>query len=434
MKVLGIIKETKNHWEKRVALNPSAVNQLVKAGYKVKVQSSPIRIYSDSEYLAAGAEITDDLRGCDFILGVKEIPCAEIQPGIPHLFFSHTIKGQDYNMPMLRDILNKKVTLLDYELIKDDQGRRQVFFGKFAGDAGMIDTLWGLGQRLKLQYGLDTPFLKVKRAYEYDSVQDAIEQLKPVGREIREKGLPPEILPLNFFLMGYGHVASGCREILDSLPVQERDPEELEGISDDKDPYHLNLFVFKEHHMVERKDGKDFDLQDYFHNCEKYQSKMEKYLPDCSVYLNAIYWGPRCPVFLPNSFLKSIQGNSPKLIIIGDITCDIEGSVQATVKATDPDNPIFIYHAVTGEVVDGLKGDGFAVCAVDNFPCEFSREASDFFTRALLPYMAELLEADYTKPVEKLSLPAEIKGACIAHRGRLLPEYSNLYEKLKDLD
>jgi len=428
MKTLGIVRETKNKWEKRVPLNPDAVSKLVAAGNKVIIQPSNIRIYNNEEYIKAGAEVNDDLHNADLILGVKEIPINEIIPKIPYLFFSHTVKGQKYNMPLLQRFLDTNTTLYDYELIKNAQGQRLVFFGKFAGNAGFIDTLWGLGQRLDLQFGIKTPFTKVKRAYEYETVQAAIEHIKEIGFEISEKGLPGQIKPLNIFLMGYGHVATGCREIMKALPINLIDPDELI----DKSGSDINLYVFQEKHMVERKDGLDFDLQDYFSNGSKYRSRMEKYLPECSVYLNAIYWESGYPVFLPRSTLKSLQVVDPKLIIIGDITCDINGSVEATVKATDPDNPIYVYNAITGEIKDGILGEGFADCAVDNFPCEFSREASDFFTSALMPFINSLLNYNHRKPISETDLPEEIKKSCLTHHGKLMPDYEFLYDHLKE--
>ncbi|MCD4651425.1 MAG: hypothetical protein K8S56_06530, partial [Candidatus Cloacimonetes bacterium] len=204
MKLLGIRKETKNKWEARVPLNPEAVRELVERGVRVKVQPSAIRVYKDEEYVKAGAEICEDLSDCSFILGVKEIPIDDILPGIPQLFFSHVIKGQDYNMHLLQKILDSEATLLDYEKITDVEDRRLVFFGRYAGNAGMVETLWGLGQRLKEKYGVETPFLRMKQAYQYNSVPDAVEHLKSIGKEIKQNGLGKSIHPLVFFVMGYG--------------------------------------------------------------------------------------------------------------------------------------------------------------------------------------------------------------------------------------
>ena len=426
MKTLGIVKETKNKLEHRVPLNPEAVKKLIEKGFEIIVQPSDIRIYRNEEYRAVGAKLSDDLSRCDLILGVKEILLNALIPGKPHLFFSHVIKGQDYNMPLLQKILDDKITLLDYEKIEDEKNRRLVFFGKFAGNAGMVETLYGLGQRLKQHHDLDTPFLKIRQSYQYESVQDAIEHLKIIGKEIEEDGLPKEITPLNIFILGYGHVAQGCQEILASLPVVEIDPDKLAEHSQNYDDNKIYLSIFKEEHLVERKDGSQFNLQHFFEHCSAYNSKFDKYLPYCSVYINAIYWNTDCPVYLKKSELAKFQGKNQKLIIIGDISCDINGSVQATLKYTTPDNPVFIFNAKTGEVTDGFIGEGFADMAVDNLPCEFSKEASDYFSNALMPFMVKMLLNDYSKPIAESELPEEIKKACIAHQGKLEPEYEYL--------
>ena len=431
MKTLGIVRETKNRWEARVPLNPKAAKKLIQKGFEIIVQPATIRIYREEEYKKVGAVISDDLSNCDLILGVKEINLPDLIPGIPHLFFAHVIKGQDYNMPMLQHMLDNKITLFDYEKIVDKKSRRLVFFGKFAGNAGMIDTLWGLGHRLKLQHGIDTPFFKVKRAYEYETVHDAIEHLKIIGKEIEENGLPEEITPLNIFILGYGHVAYGCREILNALPIIEIDPENLAEHQKNYQNNKVYLSNFKEKHLVERKDGNEFELQHFFDNCAEYYSRFYQYLPYCSVYMNAIFWEPDCPVYLKKTDLEKIQGEKQKLVIIGDISCDINGSVQATVKATYPDNPIFIYNAKTGEASDGLVGEGFADMTVDNLPCEFSKEASDYFSKILEPFIEKLLVCDCSKSIEETDLPDEIKGACITHQGKLQPEYEYLEEFLK---
>ena len=147
--------------------------------------------------------------------------------------------------------------------------------------------------------------------------------------------------------------------------------------------------------------------------------------------MNAIYWTPECPVFLPNSYLKNIQEMQSKLVIIGDITCDIEGSVQATKKSTWPDNPVFIFNAETDKITDGYEGEGFAVMAVDNLPCEFPKEASDTFSNSLMPFMENMLLNDYSKSIQESNLPAEIKKACITHHGKLEPDFRYLEEYLK---
>jgi len=430
MKRLGIMKETKNCWERRVPMNPQSVKKLVNDGYQVVIQPSKIRIYRDEEYRDAGAELHDDLSNCDIIVGVKEIPIESLIPGKPHLFFSHTIKGQDYNMPLLQYFLDSKSTLLDYEKIIDEKSKRLVFFGKFAGNAGMVDALWAAGQRYLQEYGIETPFLKVKQSYQYESLKQCLAELKEIGEEIKRDGLPAEICPFNICLLGYGNVSIGCQEILAAFPIHQVEPPALAGLEINHRTDEMYLSIFKEEHLVERKDGTGFELSDYFVNGDQYKSKMEQYLPYCTMYMSGIYWASGYPVFLKNSELGKLQSEQPKLVMIGDITCDIEGSIEATRKVTMPDNPVFIYNPTTDELTDRFKGEGFAVCAIDNLPCEFPREASDFFNSVLEPFVPAMLDNDYDSSIADSTLPEEIKPACIAHQGKLEDNYKYLEEFL----
>jgi len=431
MKCLGIIKETKNKWERRVPLNPAAVRQLTEKGFIVKVQPSENRIYKNDEFADAGALLENDLSDCDLIMGVKEIPIPSIIKGKPHLFFSHTIKGQDYNMHLLQYFLDTQSTLLDYERIIDAKGRRLVFFGKFAGNAGMVDALWSAGQRYWQEYGLKTPFLKVKQSYQYDSLEQCLAELREIGEEITRDGLPAEICPFNICLLGYGNVSIGCQEILTSFPIEEVMPDELADLEEKHSKNRMYLSVFCEEHLVERKDGGEFQLGDYFVNGNQYKSKMEKYLPYCTMYMSGIYWASGYPIFLKNSELKKLQSEQPKLVVIGDITCDIEGSIEATRKVTMPDNPVFIYNPETDGLTDGFKGTGFALCAIDNLPCEFPREASDFFSAMLSPFVEGMLNNEFGKKLGDSTLPAEMIKACIVKQGKLETAYTYLEEYLK---
>jgi saccharopine dehydrogenase (NAD+, L-lysine-forming) len=162
----GIRLEDKNEWERRTPLIPAHVKELrEKHGLEVYVQSSPIRAFGHQEYEQAGARIVEDLTACPLILAIKEIPPQLFEKDKTYVFFSHTIKGQAFNMPMLQRLLDLGCQLIDYEKIVDERGRRQVFFGNYAGLAGMIDTLWALGQRLAWEK-IDTPFSHLRPARE----------------------------------------------------------------------------------------------------------------------------------------------------------------------------------------------------------------------------------------------------------------------------
>ena len=184
---LGIRREDKNKWETRVPLIPSDVKKIVDRGIEVFLQPSPIRIFSDQEYIDVGAKISEDLSSCSVVLAVKEIPINFIENGKTYVFFSHTIKGQDYNMPLLQKMIDLKTQLIDYEKITNEKDQRLIFFGRHAGLAGMIDSLWALGKRFDYE-GLQNPFSKIKKTYEYRGLENAKRQIGKIADEIHRNG------------------------------------------------------------------------------------------------------------------------------------------------------------------------------------------------------------------------------------------------------
>ena len=429
-KAIGIKKEEKNKWEKRTPLAPSQVKELKeKHGIDAYVESSDIRIFEDEEYKEAGAKIVEDLSEVPVVFAIKEIKKEEFVSGNTYLFFSHTIKGQEYNMPMLKDLMDKGCQLIDYETITDREGKRLLAFGRYAGLAGMIDSLWSFGQRLKWE-GLDSPFAEVKRAYEYSSLFEAKKHILEIGQKIKEEGLDPRLVPLNVGVAGYGHVSRGAQEILDLLPVMEIEAKELLDMDmDSAADNFLYKVVFKESDLVKTISEEDeFQLNDYYKNPEKYESRFYNYLPRLSLLINAIYWEEKYPRLVTKEELSSFYAKEDqvKLKVIGDISCDIEGAIEATVRSTDPGDPVFVYNPATGNAKDGYKGEGPVIMAIDNLPCEFSADASTFFGEILKQFVPDIVEADYSKDFESLELPPPIKRAVILHRGELAPDYKYL--------
>src|SRR6185295_18828131 len=228
---IGIRREDKNEWERRVPLTPDHVAELVEQhGVAVHVQPSSIRAFPDKDYRSAGAEVDERLAAPRVILGVKEIPSELLLPGRTYLFFSHTSKGQAYNMPMLQRILELGSTLVDYEHVLDERGRRLIFFGRYAGHAGMIDALWALGRRLAAE-GISTPFERVRLAHDYSSLDEAASHIARIGESLRHTGVPAGLHPLIVGFTGSGNVSRGALEIFDRLPHVEVDAEELAGIA-----------------------------------------------------------------------------------------------------------------------------------------------------------------------------------------------------------
>ncbi|MEN8008244.1 MAG: bifunctional lysine ketoglutarate reductase /saccharopine dehydrogenase family protein [Candidatus Krumholzibacteriota bacterium] len=430
---IGIRREDKNKWERRVPLVPADLAELAKdPNLDFTIQPSPIRVFPEDEYRKAGVTVDENLDEADIVVAVKEIPIGLLQEKKVYLYFSHTIKAQPYNMPMLKHLLDTGSTLIDYERIADEQNRRLIFFSIHAGYAGMIESLVGLARRMESN-GVTTPFLELKHAYEYGSLIEARNHLLQIGDRIRSEGLGDHPDPIIIGLAGYGNVSRGCQEILDCLPITEITVDELEATAGAALPQAgpLVKVVFKEEDMVEpRSADAQFVLQDYYQRPENYRGVFEKFLPHLDVLMNTIYWEDRYPRLVTKKWAAAHYGpdKAPRLKVIGDISCDIEGSIELTLKAPMPDQPCFVYEAQTGKIHDGVVGDGPVIMAVDNLPCELPRESSEHFSSVLGPMVPALAQADFETNFEGLHLPPHLKKAVIAHRGELAPEYRYLQE------
>jgi len=425
--LVGVRREDKNEWERRSPLTPKLVrNLLTEEKIRIRLQPSANRIFSDEEYVQSGAEIDEDLSPCAVVFAVKEMPVDFIHDRQVYIFFSHTIKGQPHNMPMLQRLLSCGCTLIDYERIADEHGRRLVFFGRYAGLAGMIDTLWVLGSRLAWE-GLSNPFEGIEQAWRYKSLAEAESAVSLAGRRLSEEGLPEGIKPLVIGFAGYGNVSTGAQQIVDLLPEETLAPEELAVLMELGDCSTKRVYnvVFEERHIVRPKDPThDFELQDYYDHPQKYEPVFEHYLPYLTVLVNCIYWDERYPRLVTKEYLRQAYAKGkPKLRVIGDLSCDIEGAVEATVLSTNPGNPVYVYNPATGETEDGVAGDGVVILAVDNLPCELSREASEHFSAMLKPFISAIVNADYSVPFKELALPDELKRAVIVYKGKLTPNY-----------
>ena len=427
---IGIRKEDKNIWEARVPLVPEQVASLIGDGIRVVVQSSDIRAFSDQQYREVGASIVAEIPDSPVMFAVKEIPTELIVPGRTYLYFAHVIKGQSYNMEMLQRLLDSGSTLIDYEKIEDDQGRRLIFFGRHAGLAGMIDSLWALGQRLKVE-GYDTPFERILPAKDYPDLDAAMAGIREVGEELSRTELPTELTPMVFGCAGYGHVSQGAQEILDLLPHGEIDPEELMTL--DPNSTGLVKVVFAEQHMAKPIDpARSFELQDYYDHPDLYRGNFARFVPYLTVLINCIYWTQAYPRLVTRELLHGLYGagKKPRLRVIGDISIDVEGAVECSLDTTDSGNPVYVYLVDEDRIELGIEGHGPVVLAVDNLPCELPVESSRDFGGALLPFIKDVATADYTVSYEELDLPPAIKRAVIAHRGRLTPDYEYLQEYL----
>jgi alanine dehydrogenase len=429
--MIGIRREDKSEWEGRVPLVPGDVRELIDQDHvPFAVERSPIRAIHDDEFAAAGAMLADDLDDCPIIMGVKEIPPDKLQANKVYVYFSHTIKGQPANMPALKRILELGSTLIDYERIIDSKGRRLVFFGPFAGLAGMIDTLWALGQRLDHE-GIASPFSRVLPAHKYCDLNDFSEKIKPVAAAIAAGGIPESLRPFVCGFAGYGQVSQGAQQIYDQLPVTEVSPQELRNLPPAADVCYK--VVFREEHLVRRTDAsRPFDLQEYYKHPERYEADFIQHVPHLAALVNCIYWEPKYPHLITREQFRNLYAaGGARLRVIGDITCDIDGSIACTTRSTDPSNPIYVYDPATGETSDGVAGNGPVVLAVDFLPCELPRDASRHFSTSLRPFVPALARADLSRPLEQSGLPPELIPAVIVHNGELTPPYANLAQHVK---
>jgi alpha-aminoadipic semialdehyde synthase len=431
--ILGIRREDRNPYERRAPLSPSHVERLVKEhDIKVVIQPSDIRVFTDRQYADAGAVVQEDLSGCDVLIAVKEIPESMFRPGGTYMCFSHTIKGQDYNMPALGKLVELRCDLMDYEKVTDDKGRRLIFFGREAGLAGMLNTLWALGERLRWE-GHVTPLVSVESTKDYPDLGAAEAAIVAIGHRIAEEGMPEAVGPLVCGFAGYGNVSNGAQEIFNLLPMEELTPEELvrkgeDGTLLDLPRTKVYKVVFKEEDMVEpaSPDG-TFELQDYYDNPEKYRGIFVGYLPHLTLLVNCIYWTEAYPRLVTLDWLREAypaEGEPrTRLKVIGDISCDIDGSVQCTVKGTDPGNPIYVYDPVAEKETDGFEGRGPVIMAIDALPSSLPADATVAFGEMLMPYVPGIMGNDFAKALAEQTLPPEISRAHILHRGVFTPDF-----------
>ncbi len=433
---LGIRREDKNDWEARTPLTPGQAGRLVAGGIPVVVQPSSRRCFPDDAYAQAGAVVREDISDCVVVLGVKEIPVGRLDAGRTYVYFSHTIKGQPYNMPMLRHILAVGANLLDYERVTDDAGRRLIAFGLQAGQAGMIDSLAALGRRLAAE-GIATPLADLEPAWHYGSLDEALRAVRDVGRRLATSGPVAAVGPIAIGVLGHGRVARGTWDVLEALGTRQIAPAGLADAVRTAEPHAVLECRLARADYLERREDGGFDAEEYERHPERYVSALPRLAGLLTVLVNGIYWEPRFPRLLTRDDFRRLYGGGsrPRLRVVGDITCDIRGALACTVRATTPAAPTYVYDPERDAALDeAVDGPGPLVMAVDNLPCELPREASESFGAAPLPRLPDLVQAhpDGRLDAERLSPPW--RRALIACGGRLTEDYRYLEKFLENAD
>ncbi|XP_040894039.1 alpha-aminoadipic semialdehyde synthase, mitochondrial [Toxotes jaculatrix] len=443
--VMAIRREDINPWERRAPLAPRHVKELTNAGVKVLVQPSNRRAIHEKYYMKAGAVIQKDISEASLIIGVKRPPEDKVIPRKTYAFFSHTIKAQEANMGLLDDLLTKEVRLIDYEKMVDANGYRIVAFGQWAGVAGMINILHGLGLRF-LALGHHTPFMHIGMAHNYRNVSQAIQAVRDCGYEISMGLMPKSIGPVTFCFTGTGNVSKGAQDIINELPVEYVEPHELKDVSETGDMTKVYATVLSRHHHLVRKSDGIYDPLEYEIHPELYTSHFRTSVaPYTTCLINGIYWDPHTPRLLrrldaqklmrPPKTLSDAHMRSPglphKLLAICDISADTGGSIEFMNECTTIDKPFCMYDADQHIDHDSVEGNGILMCSIDNLPAQLPIEATEYFGDRLFPYIWEMLPSDATRPLEEEDFSPQVRDAVITSNGVLTPKFEYI-EKLRE--
>jgi alanine dehydrogenase len=396
MAKIGIIKEGKVPPDKRTPFTPEQCKLIMEyfPGTEVVVQSSPIRIFTDEEYKKASISVVNNLSDCDVIMGIKEVPIKELIPNKTYFFFSHTIKKQPHNRELLRTILQKKITLVDYECLTDKEFNRIIGFGHYAGIVGAYNGILG--------YGLKYNLFKTKRAVECKDKNEFIQELKKIN-------LPN----LKIIVTGNGRVANGAVELLGLLNIRRITPYEFTHYTFSEPTYtQLSSFNYNE-----RIDGMPWNRDDFYNHPEKFRSTFMKYTRWCDLLIHCSYWDPRAPKLFSKEEMRSPEF---RISVIADVSCDINGCIPSTIKASSIAEPFYGYDVKTEKITEPFAENAITVMAIDNLPCELPKDASENFGKELIEkVLPSLLVKDETNLIER---------ATIAKDGKLMPRFEYLQD------
>jgi alanine dehydrogenase len=360
----AIIKERKNPPDRRVVFSPSklaeAKKQFPEANFKV--ETSDIRVFPDQEYVNAGFEVSNNVLDCDVMIGVKEVPIESLIPNKKYFFFSHTIKKQPYNRKLLRAILDKNIELYDHETIVNKEGFRLIGFGRYAGIVGAYNGFraWGL------KYNT----WKLPKAGPLPNQQALINELNSIN-----------ISNIKILLTGSGKVSNGAQEMLDAMNIK------LVSVSEYLDenfqePVYCKIDVLD---YNKRKDGKVInDVFDFFNHPEKYESNFMRFAKVTDYYIAGHFYGDGAPFLYTRENVKSPDFN---IKVVADISCDVDGPVATTLRASTIAEPIYGYDPETELETDFKNENAVVVMAVDNLPCELPQDASEGFGEQFLKHV-----------------------------------------------
>ncbi len=399
---IGIIRESRND-ENRTPLVPEHIKKYKESNPNINfiIQPSNSRCFADEEYELCGAKINENLNECSIIFGVKEIDPNILINNRTYLFFSHTFKInkqqkniEKHKKDLLLSILNKKITLIDYENIRGKNGTRCLGFGRFAGIVGCYNTLNLLLKVLGKQ--------SLASAYKINDYERLVLNLKNL------------YFPKTKILVtGDGRVAKGVIELLNLTNIKAVSKKDFLEKKFDQ-PIFCNL---ETKDYVTNNSSTNFNLEHFINNPQDYSSSALQYLKETDIFISAHYWDPSSPKIFENEDLKVLQN----LKIVGDITCDINGSVPTTIRSTTIEEPNYWIERYTLKEIDE-NNDGIAVMAVDNLPSELPRDSSTEFSEGIInEVLPFLLKED----------DGRILNGTITTDGSFLEKYNYLNDYIK---
>lgn len=363
MMKFGIIKERKNPPDRRVVFTPLELvrlqNEYPEA--QIKVESSDIRVFSDAQYIDLGIDVVTDMTDCDVLFGVKEVPVEALIPNKKYFFFSHTIKKQPYNKKLLQTILEKNIELYDHETIVDAKNKRLIGFGRYAGIVGAYNGFRAFG----IKYDL----FSLPKAETIKSKDDLIVKLK-------RQTLPN----IKIVLTGRGKVGMGAKEILDGIKIKEVSVDNFLN-KNYTEPVYTQIDVL-DYNI--RKDGKVIDNQDFYTNPQDYISNFERFSKIADVFFAGHFHGNGAPDILTREMLQSPKN---KIQVVADISCDVDGPIACTIKASTIAEPFFGYLPSEHKEVPFTNPASIMVMSVDNLPCELPKDASEGFSEMFMKHV-----------------------------------------------
>jgi saccharopine dehydrogenase (NAD+, L-lysine forming) len=395
---IGLIREGKIPPDNRVALTPAQCKWIQKNMLvQIKVQHSETRCFKDREYTDAGIEVQEDLNDCDILLGIKEVPVDMLIPEKIYLFFSHTKKMQPYNQRLLRSIIGKKITLIDYECMEHDDGTRIIGFGFFAGVVGAHNGM--------MSYGNRTGSFQLGRVYKQKSFQRLIHTYF---------GLKLPLLKIA--VTGSGRVAHGILEIMNLMEIHEAEPEEYLA---QKFAYPVYVHLKGADLYIDKLTGK-YSRTEFHTRPENYNCLFSKYLGETDILMNGVYWEEKTPRLFEMDDMKKENFN---ITTIADISDDRNGSVPCNITDGTMENPIYGVDRHSGTLTVPYHPGSVDVMAVSNLPNELPRDASRYFGEQLIKFILDGLIAGGSKVITHATI---IKEGNLTQHYNYLKEYAGV--------